>query len=721
LAFIESDHISTQGLGRLLKLIEIHLPEQNNFFKSTYAFFKILGEQEEPVKIFYFCSKCYRSCDGPKALCGECKDPTRSVQHFISIPLLPQIRKICQRPGFISDFNYKNTRVKENPDGFEDVYDGRLYKEIERNFSGPGKLLTLFWNTDGLQAYNSSSYSLWPWYFVILELPPEKRFRRENMILCGIWGSVTKPHPNIYLQPIYQDVKALQKGIEVQFDGEENTSTVSGEVLGGTGDAPAVSCFLNLKYPTGFYSCFLCEIKGVHSPASGNVTVFPFEEYIVLRTMERYNDQVKWAHEHKVLFHKDLLKEAGCCGVKGPTLLSALVPDIFSSTAIDSMHCLFLGLTRALLHLWFDREHREESFSLCDKISFVNQRLVKIKLPHFVERVTELIEELPYWKASLLRTFLLYLALCILFGLLPTVYFNHLMLLVEGVALLNTSCVLPNDVSQSKLLLYRFVKDFQTLYGLRNMTSNLHKCLHLSSQVPNLAPLWALNCWPFEDMNGRLASLIHGSRFADLQIFERLSIVTDLPLLISNMPEGPAKMYCIKLHQKFIILKLNGKIAEHVYCVGSMSGLTDARVANELVIQGIVTEARVKFVQVFHRLLKNGLLYIANSYGRGQRVSSYAQYGACFGNIECFVRVSVCECLVVCACPQKYFAVINPLETAVAFQNEVVSVGHIFTCKLSEGCNIVEIFDLSAIMYKCAFSAADTFYLSKPLNQFELE
>jgi len=88
--------------------------------------------------------------------------------------------------------------VKLNDENIEDIYDTEVYKKFENNPNHLGKnKISLGWNTDGMAPYNSSTYSLSPFYLVVNELPPEDRFKKENVIIGGLWGSKHKPNPNL--------------------------------------------------------------------------------------------------------------------------------------------------------------------------------------------------------------------------------------------------------------------------------------------------------------------------------------------------------------------------------------------------------------------------------------------------------------------------------------------------------------------------------------------
>ncbi len=50
------------------------------------------------------------------------------------------------------------------------------------------------------------------------------------------------------------------------------------------------------------------------------------------------------------------------------------------------------------------------------------------------------------------------------------------------------------------------------------MSSNVHSLLHLPDCVRHLGPLWAHSCFPFENANGNMLKLFHGSQGVDKQV-----------------------------------------------------------------------------------------------------------------------------------------------------------------------------------------------------------
>ena len=82
--------------------------------------------------------------------------------------------------------SYRTWRSKKCIHNTEDIFDGALYK---KHFDSKGYFrgtptaardkeihLSLMVNTDGVSIFRSSNFGLWPLYFNVNELPPEKRY-----------------------------------------------------------------------------------------------------------------------------------------------------------------------------------------------------------------------------------------------------------------------------------------------------------------------------------------------------------------------------------------------------------------------------------------------------------------------------------------------------------------------------------------------------------------
>lgn len=175
-------------------------------------------------------------------------------------------------------------------------------------------------------------------------------------------------------------------------------------------------------------------------------------------------------------------------GVKGPSWLST-VPnfDLVQGVAVDYMHCVLLGVTRLLLRLWFTSSHHKEPWYIGRHVVEVDKRLCAIRPPDEILRTPRSVEKtVKYWKgqcvcmymyvllmalfvtflaAHELQAWLLHYSPAVLHHILPEEYYQHYLLLVEGVYLLLKDTVKEGDIKQSSRLLKHYCILFPSYYG----------------------------------------------------------------------------------------------------------------------------------------------------------------------------------------------------------------------------------------------------------------
>ncbi|KAK3907389.1 Mitochondrial group I intron splicing factor CCM1 [Frankliniella fusca] len=339
LSFLLGCKISGVVFSRLLTLLNILLPVNHKLFKSMFTFYKHFEGIKTPLNLTYFCNICCQSLESIDSQCSTCKSQTK-VGYYIHVPLTEQLKRLYARPGFADLLAYRYHRPRQNSNNYEDIYDGEIYKN-----NGPlGPLdITCMWNTDGLSLYKSSSFQVWPFYFSINELSPHLRYKEENILLGGIAFGYEKPHPNILLKPIFEEVKLLRtEGIDVTLPNSTSSVNIKCNVICGSCDAPAKAIFMRMSQFNGHFGCHLCLAKGEKSDRTGKVFVYPFERNLCPRSSEQYKVDVA-GQGH---------------GIKGPTYLFYMVWSFFlTSTAVDVMHCVYLGICRQIFQLYLSSEY----------------------------------------------------------------------------------------------------------------------------------------------------------------------------------------------------------------------------------------------------------------------------------------------------------------------------------------------------------------------------
>lgn len=247
LCFSLRHSITGAALIDLLQLISLFQPNLKN--TSLYYFRKILSGFEKPFLYHYFCGFCFKGVQNKNSKCNNNdiihpkKSKKQGVDYFIEIPIIWQLQKLFERKDL---FNLVTTYRFHRKESFAgDIYDGKIYQKHKEFFSNPHNF-SLMWYSDGVPVYKSTKKSLWPIYFVINELPPDERFKLENMLIGGFWFG-SKVQPNLLLKPMMSTFRELLEGISITPYGKNEPVKMKGIVIVGTGDLPAKSSFLGIS------------------------------------------------------------------------------------------------------------------------------------------------------------------------------------------------------------------------------------------------------------------------------------------------------------------------------------------------------------------------------------------------------------------------------------------------------------------------------------------
>lgn len=278
LTFALRHNLSGVAITDLLKLVSLHCRKEECTLKpSLYFYKKHFSHLKAPVKLHYFCSECYEPLTSAKSKCANLMQHKNKMEccYFLELSLEEQIQTHFKRKGFSENLQHRFCKEKISQDHtMQDIYDSQLYKEqVESGFLGEKNKynFSFIWSTDGVPVFVSSRTSMWPVYFAFNELPFKMRFKKENIILGGIWYGA-KPRMNCLVEPFVSSLKKVRKGVEVQPYGSDKKIIAKGILLCGTADLPAKADLLGLKHPSGAFACAICKIKGmsVKSREEGN-------------------------------------------------------------------------------------------------------------------------------------------------------------------------------------------------------------------------------------------------------------------------------------------------------------------------------------------------------------------------------------------------------------------------------------------------------------------
>jgi len=162
------------------------------------------------------------------------------------------------------------------------------------------------------------------------------------------------------------------------------------------------------------------------------------------------------------------------------------------------MHTVLLGIVKLLLTRWFDSSYHTQLFYLGCQINAVDAKLLKQQPPSKLSRHPRLIQNhLKYWKASELRSWLLFYSLSILLDHLPSLYWHHYALLVSAMHILLGNSITPSFIDAAEQMLFDFCLLIPELYGETACSHNVHLLTYLAKYVHLWGPLWTHSTFRF--------------------------------------------------------------------------------------------------------------------------------------------------------------------------------------------------------------------------------
>lgn len=142
-------------------------------------------------------------------------------------------------------------------------------------------------------------------------------------------------------------------------------------------------------------------------------------------------------------------------------------------------------------------------------IKKISERLLSLRhnIPNDFARKPRSLEELPRWKATELRLFLLYIGPIAIHSIVSKeLYENFLCLHVAMIIFLSPN--FNNLAFSAKSLMKKFVQNFGNLYGNHFISANIHALIHLFDDYMNYGSLDSVSCFKFENYMGQLKKMV---------------------------------------------------------------------------------------------------------------------------------------------------------------------------------------------------------------------
>ncbi|XP_064474212.1 uncharacterized protein LOC135388539 isoform X2 [Ornithodoros turicata] len=555
MGFILRHKVTKEAAQSLAMIVQAHLPAGTSYPATKYLFKKYFDTCAKPPDHHFYCyCGAYLTDKSGNCVCSECsrsldtKELLNKGQYFLSFDLESQLTEMLKK--------FEASLLKPSPSiNMTDIHQSPAYNSLPVGKND----VSLTFNTDGVQLFESSQFSIWPITVQVNELPFKERLLHPAV--AGLWFGKTKPNFKAFFHPFVKTMNRLStQGFKwSNAEGEVTTKVFPGPC---TVDSVARAPLVNMHQFNGRFGCLWCFHEGeVIAKGRGHTRVYPItdREHAIRTSASVYKDATKARQRNEPTR-----------GILGPSVLFLLSYfDICKGVVVDYMHTVCLGVVKATTVMWLT--NASQPYYLKPKLGEVNQRILNIKTVAEISRLPRKVTDYNIWKASEWRAWLLFYSVPVLTDLLPKKYLKNWKKLVMIMHKLLSFNVNLEELDSIQAEVLSFARRYQALYGTASMTYNMHLVTHLVLCVKNWGPLWAYSNFPFEHFNGVLTRMCHGTRHIESQIAYGLSIWNGLPALCRDRSVFRVCTEARKLWQSFIVgssLQIVSCSNEHIRFTG---------------------------------------------------------------------------------------------------------------------------------------------------------
>ncbi|CAF5119750.1 unnamed protein product, partial [Rotaria magnacalcarata] len=263
-------NISKAAVNDICRIINtFNIPNMPKDFRAVMRHLKRNNPTLLGGNHFFICPSCGNRCANASKCnltgCQSSNSPVRTPASVVVFPLVPQISSILERETLIIP-TYELNQC-------DDLPNSQCAQEVarkEKQINPARNNVTLTLNTDGV-LLKRISRSLWITCTCINELPRKTRYDINNMLICSMSTGNDKPKKDEYstiLQDIVNELKFLEQvGFDVLLPSTVKTHNRTythfyAFTIVAMCDKPAQAIMMNIKDPTGFFSCGWCCIPG---------------------------------------------------------------------------------------------------------------------------------------------------------------------------------------------------------------------------------------------------------------------------------------------------------------------------------------------------------------------------------------------------------------------------------------------------------------------------
>jgi hypothetical protein len=460
---------------------------------------------------------------------------------------------------------------------YEDFIHGADYIRILPNI-GDHDTVLLF-SIDGAQLYASKQSDCWIYIWVVMDLSPDRRYKKSHVLPGGFIPGPNKPkNIDSFLFPGLQHVSALQKeGLSIWDASVKQRFSSRPFVVMATADGPGMAYLNGLVGHTGVIGCRLyCPITGRRKENGHYYPVLLKPDNYDVEFCDHADVDPTWlkrldykAHLNMVMAvrHEAEYRRARLAtGISKPSIFSGLsrildVPGCFPG---DIMHLLCINIPDFFVKLFrgtlaCDETDDKETWDwavLSDNLVWEKHGKLIASATPYLPGSFDRAPRNPADKISSgykAKEYLMYafgLAPAILYGILPRPYWRNFCLLTSAVRLVLQRRITREQAVDIQNRLVTFVLEFEKLYCQRRANRMhfvrpcLHSLVHLGTEIVRLGPPNIYTQYTIERTIGILGGMVaqHSKPYETLA--NRGIHLSQTNTLIAMFPElspGPTK------------------------------------------------------------------------------------------------------------------------------------------------------------------------------------
>jgi len=534
----------------------------------------------EPVKIACCINSCicytgqYADLDKcPKCKTSRLNESGRARRIFSYMPLIPRLRALMSNRTYATHLQYRADEHEKTrrPGTTTDIFDGLHYRSLlgERvvvgdrtyphTYFSDHRDIALGFATDGFAPFKKRKHTAWILLVFNYNLPPEQRFRKDNILCVGIIPGPRKPwDADSFIYPLVRELLELAIGVSTYDSLSRSLFALHAYVITGFGDIPAVSMLMHMKGHNGLCPCRMCSIVAIRMPDSRNRVLYvplsrrnhPAQTGVVeyhpanlpLRSHDRFMAQAKEVESAPTEIRREELAKA--YGIKGTPLLSALGSLRFpQSFPYDFMHLVWENLIPNLVLFWSGRYKGMDegqpyvlSPHIWQEVGTTSAAATRTIPSSFGTSIPNPAKDGSSFTSSTWSVWSLFIAPTVLRGRFPDDrYYKHFCSLVRILNLCLQFEISEEDIEEIELGIRKWVVDYEwcvcpfrfrkadsihvsSLYyqhkpeRLPACPLTIHALLHIPDQIRWMGPCWTTWAFPIERQCGYFQRSIQSRR-----------------------------------------------------------------------------------------------------------------------------------------------------------------------------------------------------------------